>query len=155
MAAVKRSRKGIDDTSPAKRRMTSDTGFCLSASIPRGFLKSYRHRLEGQATDIPTLFTAIFRQLVTLMIQELQEHQFKATVVINVEFQKEGPANARANFPSRPMRILNEFEIPSLRKHAHAEIEKINQWVSVGLGWPVSRIIAVYLDVAKYSALRG
>ena len=160
MAAVKRSHEGIDATSPAKRRMTTDTGFRLSASVPRGFLKSYCYRPEGQATDIPTLFTAIFTQLVTLMIQELEEHQFKATLVINVEFEKEGPfstvSTARAYFRSRPMRILNEFEMPSLLKHAHAEIEKkIDQWVSEGSGWTVSRIFAVYLDVAKYSALRG
>ena len=112
--------------SDARTTKQMKTMFKLSASVPRGFLKSYRYRPERPATDIPTFFTTIFAQLVQLRTDGLEKHQYKMTLVLNVQLEKEGPSGATATpgpfFCSKPVCILHEFDILEAIKDEHERI---------------------------------
>ena len=148
-------RLGEDGPEP-KRCCTSR--FELSKKIPRGFLKSYR--CHGEGADVTLFFNHIHPELVSLMRGELNEHQYKAVIVLNVEFTKEQPNGARTDampyFRSQPMRILHEGDIPPSISLANDQlIKKLEEWVHNGSGWMVSKIVSVNLDVAAYVPLSG
>ena len=105
---------------------------------------------------VTALFSMIWGQLVTLMEEELNQHQFKSCLVFNVELTKNnangGSTTTEAYFRSDVMTILSAHVIELAARKAFSDIQnRVEKWTREGSGWAITKFLNVYLDVAKYT----
>ena len=141
--------------SPAKRSRPSP--FVLSQAVPKRFLKAYTHVPE-KAMGTVSLFGRIFPALVALLTSELCFHKFKATLVLRVEMTK-GDGKRKVQqpyFSSKPYTILSPHDIENAIEEAHRNIDaQMDKWTCQGSGWAVTRVLCLYVNIAKYTPLKG
>ena len=106
------------------------------------------------------LFSMVWGQLVALMEEELNQHQYKASLVLNLELVKNSPSGVltttEAYFRSNVMTILSAHVIELAAQKAFSEIQnRIDKWTNQGSGWTVNQIKGVYLEITKYTPLKG
>ena len=105
------------------------------------------------------MYSLVFGQLLSLMEEELNHHQYKANLVFHVEFMKNNPSGLAkttdASFRSDVMTILSAHVIDVAVQKAFTEIQKrIEKWTRQGSGWTVTKVLNVYLYFAKYTPLK-
>ena len=143
--------------SPAKRSRPSP--FVLSQAVPKGYLKGYTHTPEGEMGTV-SFFGKIFPALVALLTGELCFHQYKATLVLRVEMTKttaDGKSkNMSPYFSSKPYTILSPHDIENAIEEGHQAIDaQMDKWTKEGSGWVVSRVVCLYVNISKYTPLKG
>ena len=141
--------------SPAKRSRPSP--FVLSQAVPKRFLKAFTHVPE-KAMGTVSFFGRIFPALVALLTSELCFHKFKATLVLRVEMTKgDGKTNVQTPyFSSKPFVILRPEDIDEAIDKGHQAIDaQIEKWTCQGSGWVVTRVLCLYVNIAKYQPLKG
>ena len=94
------------------------------------------------------------------MEEELDQHQYKVCLVFHVQLMKNNPSGlaktTEAYFRSNVMTILSAHAIDEAMQKAFAEIERrIEKWTNEGSGWVITKVLNVYLDIAKYTPLKG
>ena len=154
---IKRTQEEDSRDHPAKRAR-SEPEFELYHEVT-GILKKYRHT-PSVAVGVTAMFSLVFGQLLLLMEEELTHHQYKANLVFHVELMKNNPSGlaktTEAYFRSDVMTILSAHAIDAAVQKAFSDIEKrIEKWTREGSGWTITRVLNVYLDVAKYTPLKG
>ena len=154
--ATKRKHQAGEDP-PAKRHRPPD--FQLSKATSRGTMRTYKYT-PALNIGVLALFSMVWGQLVTLMEEELNQHQYKASLVLNLELVKNSPSGVltttEAYFRSNVMTILNAHVIELAAQKAFSEIQnRIDKWTNQGSGWTVNQIKGVYLEIAKYTPLKG
>ena len=142
---------------PAKRSRPSP--FVLSQAVPKRFLKAHTHIPEEEMGTV-SFFARIFPALVALLTGELCFHKFKATIVMKVEMTKttaDGKSKVeRPYFASKPYTILSQHDIENATAKAQSAIEtNIDKWTREGSGWVVTRVMCLYVNIAKYAPLTG
>ena len=158
MDVGKRMRR-IDDLdifeSPPKRSRPSP--FVLSQAVPERFMKAYTHVPE-KAMGTVSLFGRIFPALVALLTGELSFHQYKVSIVMKVEMTK-GDGKTKVQTPyfaSKPYTILSQHDIENAIEEAHRNIDaQMDKWTREGSGWVVTRVLCLYVNIAKYTPLKG
>ena len=143
--------------SPAKRSRPSP--FVLSQTVPKGFMKAYTHAPDEKMGTV-SFFARIFPALVALLTGELCFHNFKATIVMKVEMTKTNPDGKSKNmspyFASKPYTILSQHDIENAIEEGHQRIDsQMDKWTKEGSGWVVSRVVCLYVNIAKYQPLKG
>ena len=83
--AMKRTQEEDSRHHPAKRART-EPEFELYREVT-GILKKYRYT-PSVAAGVIAMFSLVFGQLLSLMEEELNHHQYKANLVFQVEFMK-------------------------------------------------------------------
>ena len=156
ITATKRKHQAGEDP-PAKRRRPPD--FQLSKATPRGTMRTYKYT-PALNIGVLALFSMVWGQLVALMEEELNQHQYKASLVLNLELVKNSPSGVltttEAYFRSNVMTILSAHVIELAAQKAFSEIQnRIDKWTNQGSGWTVNQIKGVYLEIAKYTPLKG
>ena len=149
----------IDDLdifeSPPKRSRPSP--FVLSQAVPKRFMKAYTHVPE-KAMGTVSLFGRIFPALVALLTGELSFHQYKVSLVMKVEMTK-GDGKTKVQTPyfaSKPYTILSQHDIENAIEEAHRNIDaQMDKWTREGSGWVVTRVMCLYVNIAKYQPLTG
>ena len=140
---------------PSKRSCPSP--FRLSQAVPKRFLKAYTHVPE-KAMGTVSLFGRIFPALVALLTGELSFHQYKVSLVMKVEMTK-GDGKTKVQTPyfaSKPYTILSQHDIENAIAKAQSAIEtNIDKWTCQGSGWVVTRVMCLYVNIAKYQPLTG
>ena len=154
---IKRTQEEDSRDHPAKRART-EPEFELDFEVT-GILKKYRHT-PSVAVGVTAMLSLVFGQLLALMEEELTHHQYKAYLVFHVELMKNNPSGlaktTEAYFRSDVMTILSAHAIDAAVQKAFSDIEKrIEKWTREGSGWTITRVLNVYLDVAKYTPLKG
>ena len=149
---TKRKHQAGEDP-PAKRRQPPD--FQLSKAIPRGTMRTYKYT-PALNIGVLALFSMVWGQLVALMEEELNQHQYKASLVLNLELVKNSPSGVltatEAYFRSNVMTILSAHVIELAAQKAFSEIQnRIDKWTNQVSGWTVNQIKGVYLEIAKYT----
>ena len=142
---------------PAKRSRPSP--FQLSQAVPKRFLKAFTH-IPEEEMDTVSFFARIFPALVTLLTGELSFHQFKVSLVLKVEMTKaQGDGKRKVQqpyFSSKPYTILSQHDIENAIEEGHQRIDsQIDKWTKEGSGWVVSRVVCLYVNIAKYQPLKG
>ena len=141
--------------SPAKRSRPSP--FVLSQAVPKRFMKAYTHVPE-KAMGTVSLFGRIFPALVALLTGELSFHQYKVSLVMKVEMTK-GDGKRKVQqpyFASKPYTILSQHDIENAIEEAHRNIDaQMDKWTCQGSGWAVTRVLCLYVNIAKYTPLKG
>ena len=141
--------------SPAKRSRPSP--FQISQAVPKRFLKAYTHVPE-KAMGTVSLFGRIFPALVALLTGELSFHQYKVSLVLNVEMTK-GDGKTKVQTPyfaSKPFVILRPEDIDEAIDKGHQAIDaQIEKWTKEDSGWVVTRVLCLYVNIAKYQPLKG
>ena len=155
--ATKRKRDQAGECPAAKRHRPPD--FQLSKATPRGMMRTYKYT-PTVSLGVTALFSMIWGQLVTLMEEELNQHQFKSCLVFNVELTKNnangGSTTTEAYFRSDVMTILSAHVIELAARKAFSDIQnRVEKWTREGSGWTITKVLNVYLDVAKYTPLKG
>ena len=155
--AMKRTHEEDSRDHPAKRART-EPEFELYHEVP-GILKKYRYT-PGVAAGVIAMFSLVFGQLLSLMEEELNHHQYKANLVFHVELMKNNPSGLAkttdAYFRSDVMTILSAHAIDVAVQKAFTEIQKrIEKWTREGSGWVVTRVLCLYVNIAKYQPLTG
>ena len=143
--------------SPAKRSRPSP--FVLSQAVPKRFLKAFTHAPDEKMGTV-SFFGRIFPALVALLTSELCFHKFKATLVLRVEMTKttaDGKSKVeRPYFSSKPYTILSQHDIENAIEEGHQRIDsQIDKWTKEGSGWVVTRVMCLYVNIAKYQPLTG
>ena len=160
MDVGKRMRR-IDDLdifeSPAKRSRPSP--FVLSQAVPKRFMKAYTH-FPDEKMDTVSFFARIFPALLALLTGELCFQQYKATLVLRVEMTKTTADGKRKvqqpYFSSKPYTILSPHDIENAIEEAHRNIDaQMDKWTCQGSGWAVTRVLCLYVNIAKYTPLKG
>ena len=140
---------------PSKRSCPSP--FRLSQAVPKRFMKAYTHVPE-KAMGTVSLFGRIFPALVALLTGELSFHQYKVSLVMKVEMTK-GDGKTKVQTPyfaSKPYTILSQHDIENAIAKAQSAIEtNIDKWTCQGSGWVVTRVMCLYVNIAKYQPLTG
>ena len=140
---------------PAKRSRPSP--FQLSQAVPKRFLKAYTHIPEEEMGTV-SLFGRIFPALVALLTGELSFHQYKVSLVLKVEMTK-GDGKRKVQqpyFASKPYTILSQHDIENAIEEAHRNIDaQMDKWTCQGSGWAVTRVLCLYVNIAKYTPLKG
>ena len=140
---------------PSKRSCPSP--FRLSQAVPKRFLKAYTHVPE-KAMGTVSLFGRIFPALVALLTGELSFHQYKVSLVMKVEMTK-GDGKTKVQTPyfaSKPYTILSQHDIENAIAKAQSAIKtNIDKWTCQGSGWVVTRVMCLYVNIAKYQPLTG
>ena len=154
--AMKRTHEEDSRDHPAKRAGT-EPEFELYHEVT-GILKKYRYT-PSVAAGVIAMFSLVFGQLLSLMEEELNHHQYKANLVFHVEFMKNNPSGLAkttdAYFRSDVMTILSAHAIDVAVQKAFTEIQKrIEKWTRQGSGWTVTKVLNVYLYFAKYTTLK-
>ena len=154
--AIKRKQEEDSRDHPAKRART-EPEFELYHEVT-GILKKYRYT-PSVAAGVIAVFSLVFGQLLSLMEEELNHHQYKANLVFHVEFMKNNPSGLAkttdAYFRSDVMTILSAHAIDMAVQKAFTEIQKrIEKWTRQGSGWTVTKVLNVYLYFAKYTPLK-
>ena len=141
--------------SPAKRSRPSP--FVLSQAVPKRFLKAFTHAPE-KAMGTVSFFGRIFPALVALLTSELCFHQYKVSLVLKVEMTK-GDGKTKVQTPyfaSKPFVILRPEDIDEAIEEGHRNIDtQIDKWTCQGSGWVVTRVLCLYVNIAKYAPLEG
>ena len=142
---------------PAKRSRPSP--FQLSQAVPKRFLKAFTH-IPEEEMDTVSFFARIFPALVALLTGELSFHQFKVSLVLKVEMTKaQGDEKRKVQqpyFSSKPYTILSQHDIENAIEEGHQRIDsQIDKWTKEGSGWVVSRVVCLYVNIAKYTPLKG
>ena len=141
--------------SPAKRSRPSP--FVLSQAVPKRFMKAYTHVPE-KAMGTVSFFGRIFPALVALLTGELSFHQYKVSLVLKVEMTK-GDGKTKVQTPyfaSKPYTILSQHDIENAIEEAHRNIDaQMDKWTREGSGWVVTRVLCLYVNIAKYQPLTG
>ena len=143
---------------PAKRpRIVPD--FELSKTVPKGFLRTYKYTPD-LCGGVTAVFNFSLEQIRTLMEEELDKHQYKVCLVFHVQLMKNNPSDTtkteEAYFRSNVITILSAHAIDEAVQKAFAEIERrIEKWPNEGSGWVITKVLNVYLDIAKYTPLKG
>ena len=160
MDVGKRMRR-IDDLdifeSPAKRSRPSP--FVLSQAVPKRFLKAFTH-VPDEKMGTVSFLGWIFPALVALLTGELCFHQYKATIVMKVEMTKttaDGKSKVeRPYFSSKPYTILSQHDIENAIAKGHQAIDaQMDKWTKEGSGWVVTRVLCLYVNISKYTPLKG
>ena len=160
MDVGKRMRR-IDDLdifeSPPKRSRPSP--FVLSQAVPKRFLKAYTH-VPDEKMDTVSFFARIFPALLALLTGELCFQQYKATLVLRVEMTKTTADGKRKvqqpYFSSKPYTILSPHDIENAIEEGHQRIDsQIDKWTKEGSGWVVTRVLCLYVNISKYTPLKG
>ena len=143
--------------SPAKRSRPSP--FVLSQAVPKRFLKAYTHVPE-KAMGTVSFFGWIFPALVALLTSELCFHQYKVSNVLKVEMTKttaDGKTKVQTPyFSSKPFVIVRPEDIDEAIDKCHQAIDaQIEKWTCQGSGWVVTRVLCLYVNIAKYQPLKG
>ena len=142
---------------PAKRpRIEPD--FELSKTVPKGFLRTYKYTPD-LCGGVTAVFNFSLEQIRTIMEEELDKHQYKVCLVFHVQLMKNNPSDTtkteEAYFRSNVMTILSAHAIDEAMQKAFAEIERrIEKWTREGSGWVITKVLNVYLDIAKYTPLK-
>ena len=158
MDVGKRMRR-IDDLdifeSPAKRSRPSP--FQISQAVPKRFLKAYTH-VPDEKMDTVSFFARIFPALLALLTGELCFQQYKVSLVLKVEMTK-GDGKRKVQqpyFSSKPYTILSPHDIENAIEEGHQRIDsQIDKWTKEGSGWVVTRVMCLYVNIAKYQPLTG
>ena len=143
---------------PAKRpRIEPD--FELSKTVPKGFLRTYKYTPD-LCGGVTAVFNFSLEQIRIIMEEELDHHQYKVCLVFHVQLMKNNPSDTtkteEAYFRSNVMTILSAHAIDEAVQRAFAEIERrIEKWTNEGSGWVITKVLNVYLDIAKYTPLKG
>ena len=142
---------------PAKRSRPSP--FQISQAVPKRFLKAYTHVPEEEM-DTLSFFARIFPALLALLTSELGFHQYKVSLVLKVEMtkaQRDGKSKVQQPyFSSKPYTILSQHDIENAIEEAHQRIDsQIDKWKCQGSGWVVTRVLCIYVNIAKYAPLKG
>ena len=141
--------------SPAKRSRPSP--FVLSQAVPKRFMKAYTHVSE-KAMGTVSLFGRIFPALVALLTGELSFHQYKVSLVMKVEMTK-GDGKTKVQTPyfaSKLFVILRPEDIDEAIDKGHQAIDaQMDKWTKEGSGWVVTRVLCLYVNIAKYQPLTG
>ena len=142
---------------PAKRSRPSP--FQLSQAVPKRFLKAFTH-IPEEEMDTVSFFARIFPALVALLTGELSFHQYKVSLVLKVEMTKTTPDGKSKvqtpYFASKPYTILSQHDIENAIEEGHQCIDsQIDKWTKEGSGWVVSRVVCLYVNIAKYTPLKG
>ena len=120
-------------------------------------MKAYTHVPE-KAMGTVSLFGRIFPALVALLTGELSFHQYKVSLVMKVEMTK-GDGKRKVQqpyFASKPYTILSQHDIENAIAKAQSAIEtNIDKWTREGSGWVVTRVMCLYVNIAKYQPLTG
>ena len=120
-------------------------------------MKAYTHVPE-KAMGTVSLFGRIFPALVALLTGELSFHQYKVSLVMKVEMTK-GDGKTKVQTPyfaSKPYTILSQHDIENAIAKAQSAIEtNIDKWTREGSGWVVTRVMCLYVNIAKYQPLTG
>ena len=105
-----------------------------------------------------SLFGRIFPALVALLTGELCFHQYKVSLVMKVEMTK-GDGKRKVQqpyFASKPYTILSQHDIENAIEEAHRNIDtQMDKWTREGSGWVVTRVMCLYVNIAKYQPLTG
>ena len=154
--AMKRTHEEDSRDHPAKRARIEPEFKLYGEST--GSLIKYKYT-PRVAAGVTAMFSLVFGQLLSLMEEELNLHQYKANLVFHVEFMKNNLSGltktSEAYFHSDVMTILSAHAINVAQK-AFTEIEKrIENWTREGSGWAVTKVFNVFLDFAKYTPLKG
>ena len=151
----------IDDLdmfeSPAKRSRPSP--FQISQAVPKRFLKAYTH-VPDEKMDTVSFFARIFPALLALLTGELCFQQHKATLVLRVEMTKTTADGKRKvqqpYFASKPYTILSQHDIENAIDKGHQAIDaQMDKWTKEGSGWVVTRVLCLYVNISKYTPLKG
>ena len=141
--------------SPPKRSPPSP--FQISQAVPKRFLKAYTHVPEEEM-DTVSFFARIFPALVALLTGELSFHQYKVSLVLKVEMTK-GDGKTKVQTPyfaSKPYTILSQHDIENAIAKGHQAIDaQMDKWTREGSGWVVTRVMCLYVNIAKYQPLTG
>ena len=141
--------------SPPKRSCPSP--FRLSQAVPKRFLKAYTHVPE-KAMGTVSFFGRIFPALVALLTSELCFHQYKVSLVLKVEMTK-GDGKTKVHTPyfaSKPFVILRPEDIDEAIEEGHRNIDtQMDKWTREGSGWTVTKVLCLYVNIAKYQPLKG
>ena len=142
---------------PAKRSRPSP--FQLSQAVPKRFLKAFTH-IPEEEMDTMSFFARIFPALVALLTGELSFHQFKVSLVLKVEMTKttaDGKTKVQTPyFSSKPYTILSQHDIENAIEEGHQAIDaQLDKWTKEGSGWVVNRVLCLYVNIAKYTPLKG
>ena len=141
--------------SPAKRSRPSP--FVLSQAVPKRFLKAYTH-VPDEKMGIVSFFARIFPALVALLTGELSFHQYKVSLVMKVEMTK-GDGKRKVQqpyFASKPYTILSQHDIENAIDKGHQAIDaQMDEWTKEGSGWVVTRVLCLYVNISKYTPLKG
>ena len=120
-------------------------------------MKAYTHVPE-KAMGTVSLFGRIFPALVALLTGELSFHQYKVSLVMKVEMTK-GDGKRKVQqpyFASKPYTILSQHDIENAIEEAHRNIDaQMDKWTCQGSGWVVTRVLCLYVNIAKYTPLKG
>ena len=143
--------------SPPKRSRPSP--FQISQAVPKRFLKAFTH-VPDEEMDTESFFARIFPALVALLTGELSFHQYKVSLVLKVEMTKaQGDGKSKVEHPyfaSKPYTILSQHDIGNAIEEAHQRIDpQIDKWTRQGSGWVVSRVVCLYVNISKYTPLKG
>ena len=140
---------------PAKRSRPSP--FQISQAVPKRFLKAYTH-VPDEKMGTVSFFARIFPALVALLTGELSLHQYKFSLVLKVEMTK-GDGKTKVQTPyfaSKPFVILRPEDIDEAIEEGHRNIDtQIDKWTCQGSGWVVTRVLCLYVNIAKYAPLKG
>ena len=140
---------------PAKRSRPSL--FQISQAVPKRFLKAYTH-VPDEKMGTVSFFARIFPALVALLTGELSLHQYKFSLVLKVEMTK-GDGKTKVQTPyfaSKPFVILRPEDIDEAIEEGHRNIDtQIDKWTCQGSGWVVTRVLCLYVNIAKYAPLKG
>ena len=143
--------------SRAQQSDRAPSPFVLSQAVPKRFMKAYTHVPE-KAMGTVSFFGWIFPALVALLTSELCFHKYKVSLVLKVEMTK-GDGKTKVQTPyfsSKPFVILAEPNIKQAIEEAHQRIDsQIDKWTREGSGWVVSRVVCLYVNIAKYAPLTG
>ena len=67
--------------------------------------------------------------------------------------------NEKCNNPTflqKPYTILSQHDIENAIEEAHRNIDtQIEKWTCQGSGWALSRVVCLYVNIAKYQPLKG
>ena len=142
---------------PAKRSRPSPCQ--ISQAVPKRFLKAYTHVTEEEMGTV-SFFGRIFPALVALLTGELSFHQYKVSLVLKFERTKTTPDGKskveHPYFASKPFVILRPEDIDEATAKGHQAIEtNIDKWTKEGSGWVVTRVLCLYVNIAKYQPLKG
>ena len=133
--------------------------FQLSQAVPKRFLKAFTH-IPEEEMDTMSFFARIFPALVALLTGELSFHQFKVSLVLKVEMTKttaDGKTKVQTPyFSSKPYTILSQHDIENAIEEGHQAIDaQLDKWTKEGSGWVVNRVMCLYVNIAKYTPLKG
>ena len=142
---------------PSKRSCPSP--FRLSQAVPKRFLKAFTH-VPDEEMDTVSFFARIFPALVALLTGELSFHQYKVSLVLKVEMTKaQGDGKSKVEHPyfaSKPYTILSQHDIENAIDKGHQAIDaQMDKWTRQGSGWVVTRVLCLYVNISKYTPLKG